>query len=300
MRPTEAITNRKQEIDKNTPPNSEGGGDSASAKGEFHLDSRRQYLILNITSAVLDLAGDVLSEKEGTVLKGIMLGKSYNVIGQEMNLTDERARQIGKEATNKLLKFLRSGEKPDAETLPNKSIRTVFAEDKTRLTSAASHLLEEVIEMAPQLGVFVTPLNMSALMLALKSYSYKQVSNILGCSPTIARKYAIEGIEEIKKLPDCLNRQLEKIASSPQKEDQSSDDVMSEKLRLIMNSSLRDLPGSDKNSAILTLEHYDIHTVGDLCSRHRSEIEEIRALRSKMNNIDKLLTDLGLTYGMKI
>ena len=97
-----------------------------------------------------------------------------------------------------------------------------------------------------------------------------------------------------------INSRSKNIASSPEKESQPYVGELSEKIRLILNTQLKDIPFSSKNGAIAVLEKIGIMTVGDLCSRHRSEIEAIRGLRNKMNNVDKTLSDLGLTYGMTL
>ena len=97
-----------------------------------------------------------------------------------------------------------------------------------------------------------------------------------------------------------INSRSKNIASSPEKESQPYVGELSEKIRLILNTQLKDIPFSSKNGAIAVLEKIGIMTVGDLCSRHRSEIEAIPSIRSRMNFVDKILSDLGLTYGMKI
>ena len=191
-----------------------------------------------------------------------------------------------------------------SEKLGKKTEKINLQEDKSFLSYAAIQILEDVINMAPKLGIPMKPRYMNALIHVLRGKSYNEVAKELGFNADTSRNHALKGIAYLKTIPDYLNQKLEEIALAAQKAAQKENRVyvgdLSENQRLIMNTQLRDVPYCNKNSAVPVLEHYGILTVGDLCSRHRSEIEEIRALRSKMNNVDKILTDLGLTYGMTL
>ena len=414
MQPTETIIKKKRDIE-----------------AEPKRVTQRQYLTQRLLTAAINSASGVLTKEERQVLVGLMQGKSYHDISDELQLTYARIHQKEKEATNKILPFLNIADlhlenmrvreenqrlyeeiqrlqaaqvntakhtdspskqprtstlsrnfqgtsfdrmiydigltyrylkplselgirtigdlvkldkmtlvrspkigydackeieeklkalglhlgmnlnnmsdkvfdthvKRMSETLKMKSDGRIYEENKAFFSIAATHILEDVIEMAPKLGVPLTPLYMSTLIHVLRRNSYKDVAKDLGCPDYLVKEHAFKAIEQLKMIPEYLNRQMEKIASAAQKENRVYVGELSEKMRLILNTQLKDVPYCNKNSAVVVLEHHGILTVGDLCSRHRSEIEAIRGLRNKMNNVDKILSDLGLTYGMTL
>ena len=181
----------------------------------------------------------------------------------------------------------------------NKEIK--FSQDKQKLTSATLKLLEEVVDMAPQVGVHITPKYQSALAMVLTGMPYKQAALMLGVNSTAVSVYAHQAVEELKQLPEAMSRLIEEMKPCEEEveEPSSSDVVETEPMRIQYDTKIRDLPGAEGCYAVITLEDAGIKTVGQLCSRNRREIANIPGMRLRMHSIDMILEESGFWYSIR-
>lgn len=181
----------------------------------------------------------------------------------------------------------------------NKEIK--FSQDKQKLTSATLKLLEEVVDMAPQVGVHITPKYQSALAMVLTGMPYKQAGLMLGVPPNSVSVYAHQAVEELKQLPEAMSRLIEetKPCEEEVEEPSSSNDVEAAHKRILYDTKIRDLPGAEGCYAVITLEDAGIKTLGQLCSRNRREIANIPGMRLRMHSIDTILEESGFWYSIR-
>ena len=77
-------------------------------------------------------------------------------------------------------------------------------EERLEVTSVVLRLLEQMIAVGIEIGVDVTPRNMSALTLMLQGKTYKTVGRELGIPPQTAREYAINGVRQLWQIRDVM------------------------------------------------------------------------------------------------
>lgn len=70
----------------------------------------RERILRIIIDNTLAIADDYLDNREKAIVSGILTGKALSELAAEFNLTDERTRQILRQATDKLLPYLNHSE----------------------------------------------------------------------------------------------------------------------------------------------------------------------------------------------
>ena len=79
-------------------------------------------------------------------------------------------------------------------------------EERLEITSVVLRLLEQMVDVGIEIGVSVSPRNMSALMLMLEGKSYKTVGRELGITPETARELALNAVKQLWQIRDEMRR----------------------------------------------------------------------------------------------
>lgn len=87
-------------------------------------------------------------------------------------------------------------------------------EERLEITSVVLRLLEQMIDVGIEIGVPISPRNMSALTLMLEGKSYKTVGRELGITPETARELALNAVKQLWQIRD----EMRKIKDQKQKE----------------------------------------------------------------------------------
>ena len=79
-------------------------------------------------------------------------------------------------------------------------------EERQEVTSVVLQLLEQMVDVGIEIGVPISPRNMSALALMLKGKSYKTVGRELGISPETARELALNAVKQLWQIRDEMRK----------------------------------------------------------------------------------------------
>lgn len=79
-------------------------------------------------------------------------------------------------------------------------------EERQEVTAVILRLLEQMVDVGIEIGVPVSPRNMSALALMLKGKSYKTVGRELGITPETARELALNAVKQLWQIRDEMRK----------------------------------------------------------------------------------------------
>ena len=79
-------------------------------------------------------------------------------------------------------------------------------EERLEVTAVVLRLLEQMVDVGIEIGVPVSPRNMSALALMLKGKSYKAVGRELGITPETARELALNAVKQLWQIRDEMRK----------------------------------------------------------------------------------------------